>query len=355
MPRNNRFSTDSLNDLNRRRERQEHGGRVEYEGNNREARRASGDYGRLESTLRSDSMPNHFPTSSDFYSGINMLSNISPNYGIGYSNRLNNNEEQKEKYIKSHNYKPDKFIFNKIEEESDENLLYLGAEIEIDCAGENEDNAKYVIDNLEYCYTVHDGSLNNGFEIVTHPSTINYHKQMNYKEVFDWLKDKGYRSHDTRTCGLHVHVNRDYLSQNKTIQDLCITKILFLLEKYWEEISKIARRSEGQYNVKIKRDRDDDSLLDLLYKAKGSNGGYWSSAKYNCLNLLHKNTIEFRIFKGTIKYETYIATLEFVKNIVDVCKKISLEEIQSVTFEDIININETKYLLDYLKTRKLIK
>lgn len=343
MPRNNRFATNSLNDLNTRREIQRTGATVEHNGNNRENRRANGEY-EQEAELRTS-----YEMDMNAYSRLmnSCYANCSNLFSTTTSGKSDEN-----KYIKSYNYKPDGFIFSCLENESDKTKLFLGTEIEIDCAGENDDNAKYVIDNLKNCYTVHDGSLNNGFEIVTHPSTLNYHKQMNYREVFQWLLDKGYRSHDTRTCGLHVHVNRDYLSENKTIQDLCITKILFLLEKYWNEITKIARRSECNYSVKIKRDRDDDSLLDLLYKAKG-NSGYFSNAKYNCLNLLHKNTIEFRIFKGTLKYETYIATLEFVKNIVDISKRVPLEEIQLVTFEGIINANETEYLMSYLEERNI--
>lgn len=177
--------------------------------------------------------------------------------------------------------------------------MFLGVEIEVDKGGEIENNAKYVIDNLENCYVVHDGSLDNGFEIVTHPSTLNYHKQMNYLEVFKWLVEKGYKAHDTQTCGIHVHFNRDYLSSNKTIQDLCITKILFLLEKYSDIIENIARRKSNRFSNKIKREKEDDSLLDLLYKAKGSG---WGQSKYNAVNLIHKDTVEIRIFKGTLKY-----------------------------------------------------
>lgn len=343
MTRRNRFVTNSLNDLNTRRRIQE--GENEECSFNREGRRENGDRGRCERII-SD---NIHPTSSiPVISYSSIFGSYEPCH---YEIRPYNDERKINKFIKSYNYSPDKFIFSNLEEEKEDCKLFLGTEIEIDCAGEDDENAKWVNENLENCYTVHDGSLARGFEIVTQPSTIKYHKQMNYKKVFEWLSRKGYKSHDTKTCGLHVHVNRDYLSKNKTVQDLCITKILFLLEKYWKEVVRIARRDSNSYSQKIKRDNDEDSLFDLLYKAKGN--GYFSGAKYNCLNLLHKETIEFRIFKGTLKYETYIATLEFVKNIVDVCKKISLEDIQSVTFENIININETEYLVGYLKDRKI--
>lgn len=48
-----------------------------------------------------------------------------------------------------------------------------------------------------------------------------------------------------------------------------------------------------------------------------------------------------------------MATLEFVKNLVDISKQTSLEDIQLVTFDEIININPTEYLINYLRERNI--
>lgn len=80
----------------------------------------------------------------------------------------------------------------------------------------------------------------------------------------------------------------------------------------------------------------------------------FNSAKYNAVNLMHEKTVELRMFKGTLKYETYMATLEFVKNLVDISKQIPLDDIQQVTFEEIIDINPTEYLIEYLRKRGVI-
>lgn len=352
MPRN-RFQTNNLNELNERRRIQENGGRREIFGSNREDRRSSGNYEPLEGeNVRGERSRRLVvvddATHPDMISNIDMNINWFNNFGSYFST---NTKRRVKENIKPYNYTPDEFIFSKLERDVD-NPLFLGAEIEVDKGGEDDDNAKYVIDNLENCYVVHDGSLRDGFEIVTHPATLDYHKQMNYIEVFKELVNRDYKSHDTTTCGLHIHFNRDYLSTNKTIQDLCITKILFLLEKYSDNVERIARRSSNKYSNKIKREKEDDSLLDLLYKAKC--GGVYNSAKYNSVNLLHGKTVELRMFKGTLKYETYMATLEFVKNLVDISKQIPLEDIQQVTFEEIIDINPTEYLIEYLRKRGVI-
>lgn len=50
-------------------------------------------------------------------------------------------------------------------------------------------------------YIKHDGSLNDGMEIVTHPMTLDYHlNEMPWREVMSKAISFGYISHKTRTC-----------------------------------------------------------------------------------------------------------------------------------------------------------
>lgn len=253
-------------------------------------------------------------------------------------------------YIKSYNYKPSKFNFNKTVDDNDN--LYLGIELEIDNGGKSEETAKFIQEFLgeENCYIMSDGSLTNGLEITTHPCSLNYHKQLPYQELFTELIHKGYKSHDTQTCGYHIHVNRNYFSNDPTMQDLCITKVLYLIEKYWDEVVKIARRGSNRFSRRFGI-KENESMFELLIKAKGK-GDYMTNSKYNMLNLDHKDTIEFRLFKGTLKYETFIATMEFISNLVYICKITSLDNIQNIKFKDIINVNETGFLINYLEERK---
>ncbi|HBF8594037.1 TPA: amidoligase family protein [Clostridioides difficile] len=248
------------------------------------------------------------------------------------------------KYLNLHYYIPDEFNFNNI---TNDESLYLGIELEVDNGGKSEENAKFIQEFLgeKNCYIVGDGSLLDGLEIVTHPCTLQYHKKLEYKDLFEELKEKGYKSHDTSTCGYHIHINRDFFSSDLTIQDLCITKILYLIEKYWKYVTVIARRRSNQYSKRFGI-KDNESMFELLIKAKGS---YVS--KYNVVNLQHSKTIEFRMFRGTLKYETFIATMEFVHNLAYICKDTSLEDIQNIEFQDILNVYQTEYLLLYFNNR----
>ena len=83
---------------------------------------------------------------------------------------------------------------------------WFGVELEIDDAGESNSNAAK-IENVANCgeeriYCKHDGSLNEGFEIVTHPMTLEYHmNKMPWGEILNAAKQMGYRSHQSGTCG----------------------------------------------------------------------------------------------------------------------------------------------------------
>lgn len=54
--------------------------------------------------------------------------------------------------------------------------------------------------------------------------------------------------------------------------------------------------------------------MDILDQAKKGYGG----GRYFSVNLQNANTIEFRIFRGTLKYNTLIATLQLVDRVCDV-------------------------------------
>lgn len=198
--------------------------------------------------------------------------------------------------IHGYYYKPEPIFYGS-------DSRYFGVELEVDGAGESHDNTRSVLQttnaDAELVYCKHDGSLDDGFEIVTHPMTLDFHQnQMPWEAVLDCLKEMGYRSHQTSTCGLHIHVNRDSLGDSSHEQENTIARILFFVEKHWEELVKFSRRSARQLDRWASRYGFHGSPQEILKKAKGGMGRYCS------INLTNADTIEFRIFRGTLKYNT---------------------------------------------------
>ena len=110
-----------------------------------------------------------------------------------------------------------------------------------------------------------------------------------------------HRSHQTSTCGLHLHVNRTAFSANQEGQDEVISRILYFVEHHWNELLKFSRRSEYSMNRWAARYGYEHTPKAIMDKAKkGGNG------RYAAVNLCNYHTVEFRLFRGTLKYNTFI-------------------------------------------------
>ena len=70
-------------------------------------------------------------------------------------------------------------------------------------------------------------------------------------------------------------------------------------------------------------------------------------------NLTNEDTIEFRIFRGTLKYNTLIATLQMVNRICDVANCMSDDELRAMSWSEFVSGVTEPELIQYLKERRL--
>ena len=158
----------------------------------------------------------------------------------------------------------------------------------------------------------------------------------------------GYRSHQTSTCGLHIHVNRICFGESREEQDEVISRVLYFVEHHWNELLKFSRRSEYTINRWAARYGYENSPKAIMDKAKKGNFG-----RYAAVNLCNYSTIEFRLFRGTLKLNTFIATLQLVNEICNVAISMSDESLQKLSWSEFVsNITDTE-LIQYLKERNL--
>ena len=79
----------------------------------------------------------------------------------------------------------------------------------------------------------------------------------------------------------------------------------------------------------------------------------YHSGRYTCVNLQNTETIEFRIFRGTLKYNTFIATLQLVNRVCDVAIRLSDEQMRRLTWSEFAADCTEQELVQYLKERRL--
>lgn len=221
---------------------------------------------------------------------------------------------------------------------------FYGVELEVEASDDRNGIAKKIHDLVnpdgqKFMFFERDGSLSNGFEMISQPLSLPRHR-----ELWSFLKDRstirGLKSHNTTTCGLHVHVSREPLSA------LQIAKIVtFVNDPDNEElITAIARRYGVSGYAKIKN------------KTKiGDNKS--SDDRYEAVNLTNRKTIEFRIFRGSLKYESVVSAIEFCNALVEFTKPCSEGSVTKLKADHFLNFvnkelqDETKFLRPYLATR----
>ncbi len=252
-------------------------------------------------------------------------------------------------YLHSYGYKPAPIFHG-------ESSRYFGVELEIDGAGRSKFNAEQLtrLANRtdENVYIKTDSSLNDGLEIVTHPMTLSYHMEsMPWEPLLSEAVELDYKSHMADTCGLHVHVNRNSFSKSYDYQEECIARVLYIMERFWEEFLRFSRRTPAQLKRWASRYGYKDRPEAILDIAKNPSVG-----RYTCVNLTNDYTIEFRIFRGTLKYNTLIATLQLVNEICEMAFRLSDETIKNLSwcgFMERISPSDCPELIQYLKERRL--
>ena len=248
--------------------------------------------------------------------------------------------------IHDYYYKPEPIFYGK-------GSRFFGVELEIDGAGESNANAAKIVEiancNQELVYIKHDGSLNDGLEIVTHPMTLDFHlHQMRWAALLDKAKAMGYRSHLANTCGLHIHVNRTAFGETEEDQEAVIGRILYFFEKHWEELLKFSRRTKKQLSRWAERYGLREYPHQVLDEAKGSH------ERYTAVNLMNRYTIEIRLFRGTLKLNTIFAVLQLVDHICDIAVSLSDEEIKDLSWTTFVSgCAYLPELVQYLKERRL--
>lgn len=265
--------------------------------------------------------------------------------GEDYCHECYDEERDKCQHIHDYGYKPEPIFYG-------DSNRYFGVEIEIDGAGKDDEYAEELLDiannDGEYIYIKSDGSLDDGMELVSHPMTLDYHKDYCWEDIMHKAVSLGYRSHQTSTCGLHIHINRTAFSDNREEQDEVISRILYFVEHHWNEMLKFSRRSEYTMNRWAARYGYEHTPKAIMDKAKKGNNG-----RYAAVNLCNYHTVEFRMFRGTLKYNTFIAAIELVNRICDIAMYNTDDSIAKISWSDFVADITEPELIRYLKERNL--
>jgi hypothetical protein len=208
--------------------------------------------------------------------------------------------------INSYSYRPS-MKFHKLSNEN-ENAPFFGIELEVERKNSNGLKHKYMAGKIdhEHWYFKTDGSLTDGFEIVTHPMTFNYIKncESTFSDSLKLLVENGYNSYDANTCGMHIHISKNNFT----------TWHLYRFLKFFVENKEFIVSISQRKMEKLKKwaNIEDDNDTSLIYKAKKKDG---NNERYVAINLKNSQTIEIRIFRGTLNLNSFMKNIEFAHSL----------------------------------------
>jgi hypothetical protein len=228
------------------------------------------------------------------------------------------------------------------------NDRFMGVELEVEVKdGSIDDHVEVLNAKLndgevgKRVYFEADGSLTHGFEIITNPMGLDSHYEL-WSALNDRDLTRGMRSHDTSTCGLHVHVSR----KNMHVMQLNKMNVFLNHPDNHELIKAVARRYDVNY-ARIARKR-----LSTAHK--------YDVERRDALNITNDQTVEFRIFKGTLVYDTLLSAIEFANAVVNFTMPASPAgfHLSTPRFLDFIDSSsqrsETKHLRKHLKLQGIM-
>lgn len=233
--------------------------------------------------------------------------------------------------LHGHSYKPETKFFGT-------GPYHLGIELEMEAPTFQAHSAGLeLVAAPQHFYAKQDGSLRNGWELVTHPFAkeewLRNPSTNAAAETFNLvnrLKGIGYRSHESNRCGLHVHVSRTAFTNPRR----CTTTQAQLRSPhyYWFArlingplFRKLSQRTQSRLD-RWARQLPANRLIPGVERANRYNRyGYLEAqhyhGRYEACNINPVKTVEVRIFRGNMRedrvramIESVIAAVEFARD-----------------------------------------
>ena len=195
-----------------------------------------------------------------------------------------------------------------------EGNLFMGVEIEVEMTrGADRDTvAAIAVDGLgDLGYLKSDGSLVNGFEIVTHPMSYDWAMEHFPWGLLEKLRDAGARA--TSRAGIHVHVSR------AGFDGPChMMKWMKFVYRNESNVTALAGRESDRWAAF----RHEHRAM-IAEFAKGST----QAERYSAINVQNAATLEMRIFESTLKPERLQAFFGFAAGSVEYTRALTTGDI----------------------------
>lgn len=225
---------------------------------------------------------------------------------------------------------------------------------------EHDDNSPIATEKKDHMFWFSSDTSVQGFEIVSQPMSLAKWKSINLDKGFAKLEELGFCAWDSQrelgcSCGLHFHMSRSYMASNTSNPEEVLTVVVNNLEGDLKIFS--GRRDfqwcrpfeEGRFwSYKLKnaeQPTETNRIMNTKDKASGCH-----SNRYHMVNFTNDETIEIRIFRGTLNYETFIGDLQLVAMLCEIGKRFSVEQACNVNWAYLVQFAKAMGYKEFLAT-----
>jgi hypothetical protein len=173
----------------------------------------------------------------------------------------------------------------------------------------------------DLAYLKSDGSLECGFEIVSHPLSHSYfmNDASRLWDTIDKLKSGyGMMAWGTKTCGLHVHISR--AGFNNGSHQHRFLQLVYNNKDFYEVLAGRSSSHWAKFDDNVDPTTGQKSL-----KHKFERGG---SDRYAAVNTNNRQTLEMRIFRGSLNPRFIKSAIDLAHASVEFTRVMSVKEVR---------------------------
>ena len=250
-----------------------------------------------------------------------------------YANGCDDHDGDNARVIHDYSYRPDP-IFHSTKEDD---RLFFGLEIEVEASRNRSDSAEYAsrLEQLSLAYLKSDGSLNCGFEIVTHPMTHDFYKNEAYElwNTLEALRSRvgiKVKAWDASTAGLHIHISRAGFNGGSHMHRFL--RLVYDNQTLYEAIagrssSRWAKFDDAQTDY-VEQDEEGNREWKTRRNLKSKLDNSRNSDRYSAVNTQNHATLEMRIFRSSVNGDTVKSFIDLAHASVEYTRGMSVRDVR---------------------------
>ena len=231
------------------------------------------------------------------------------------------------------------------------NILYYGIELEV---GSTEYGVNWrsmlrdynsIVHLASDCSIYNNSDIHSEVELVANPATYNWFidNRNIWSNLLKVLRKNGVWSYKAKSCGIHIHMSKNVFT---TLHLYKFLKMIYSHSDFTYFVSQRGTEGELERWANINNESSDETIRRKANKKH-------SYEKYTAVNLIHPDTVEVRIFRGTLNESSFYKNIEYLQALFEFTKSNKHENLTVENYIKYVSIYKDRFsgLYNWLEKR----